>query len=166
MGGGATASVGGRGAARVVRVLVFAHTPPPHHGQSAMVKLMLDRLSGADADGEGGRLVVRHVNCQFSDEVADIGRFQWRKLGLLVRYCWEAIRWRLREGRMVFYYVPAPGVRAAVYRDWLVMGLCRPFFGQRVFHWHGVGLGEWLEAEGRGWERWVTRWLLGGGRPR
>ena len=28
----------------------------------------------------------------------------------------------------IFYYVPAPGKRVALYRDWLVMLLCRPFF--------------------------------------
>ncbi len=29
-----------------MKLLVFAHTPPPHHGQSYMVKLMLDGFGG------------------------------------------------------------------------------------------------------------------------
>ena len=35
----------------------------------------------------------------------------------------------------------APGKRAALYRDWVVMVLCRPFFRQVIHHWHAVGLG-------------------------
>jgi glycosyltransferase involved in cell wall biosynthesis len=38
--------------------------------------------------------------------------------------------------------------------------LCRPFFRQIIFHWHAVGLGEWIEKEASGWERWVTHRLL------
>ena len=29
-----------------MKLLVFAHTPPPHHGQSYMVQLMLDGFGG------------------------------------------------------------------------------------------------------------------------
>lgn len=128
-----------------------------------MVKLLLDGLtSGSPEVAKGPSITPFHVNCRFSDEVSDIGQVQWRKILLLFRYCAQAIRLRLRHGPMVFYYVPAPGLRSAIYRDWLVMALCRPFFPKRVFHWHGVGLGSWIEANGKSWERWLTRRLLGG----
>ena len=29
-----------------MKLLVFAHTPPPHHGQSYMVQLMLEGFGG------------------------------------------------------------------------------------------------------------------------
>ena len=29
-----------------MRIVLFAHTPPPHHGQSQMVQLMLNGLGG------------------------------------------------------------------------------------------------------------------------
>ena len=38
----------------------------------------------------------------------------------------------------IFYYVPAPGKRVALYRDWLVMFICRPFFSGVILHWHAV----------------------------
>jgi glycosyltransferase involved in cell wall biosynthesis len=60
-----------------------------------------------------------------------------------------------------FYYVPAPGKRAALYRDWVVMLLCRPFFRDFVHHWHAVGLGDWLKRDGSWLERWLTHRLLG-----
>ena len=45
-----------------------------------------------------------------------------------------------------FYYVPAPGKPVALYRDWLVMFLCRPFFKKMILHWHAAGLAKWLET--------------------
>jgi glycosyltransferase involved in cell wall biosynthesis len=80
---------------------------------------------------------------------------------LVLRYSFEAIWCRFRYGVKAFYYVPAPGKRAALYRDWIVMLLCRPFFRDFIHHWHAVGLGDWLQREGVWWERWVTHRLLG-----
>lgn len=153
-----------------MKLLVFAHIPPPHHGQSYMVKLMLDHLGGdareasrphevSEADQPG--IECYHVNTRYSDNLEDIGSFRLEKVMLVLRYCLEAIWCRWRYGVRAFYYVPAPGKRAALYRDWLVMLLCRPFFRDFVHHWHAVGLGDWLEREGTRFERWITHWLLG-----
>jgi glycosyltransferase involved in cell wall biosynthesis len=57
--------------------------------------------------------------------------------------------------------VPAPAKPAALYRDWLVMLLCRPFFKKVVYHWHAAGLTEWLEQSASPLTRWVTWRLLG-----
>jgi glycosyltransferase involved in cell wall biosynthesis len=149
-----------------VKLLVFAHTPPPHHGQSYMVKLMLDRLGGdarnrAKAGPPPGEVECYHVNARYSENLEDIGSFRLAKAWLVVRYCLEAIWCRFRYGVTSFYYVPAPGKRAALYRDWIVMILCRPFFRHFIHHWHAVGLGDWLRSEGTWFERWVTHRLLG-----
>ena len=151
-----------------VKLLVFAHIPPPHHGQSYMVKLMLDGLGG-DARLRGkseirnpkSEIECYHVNAQVSDNMEDIGTFRFGKLLLIFRYCFEAIWCRFRYGVRAFYYVPAPGKRAALYRDWIVMLMCRPFFRERIYHWHASGLGDWLQREGNWFERWLTHRLLG-----
>src|SRR5207245_2760423 len=83
------------------------------------------------------------------------------KLFLLLRYCVAAIACRWRFKVTTFVYVPAPPVRLAVCRDWLVMLLCRCFFRRRIFYWQAAGLGGWLNAQARSWERWLTRTLLG-----
>src|SRR5205085_12325064 len=44
-----------------------------------------------------------------------------------------------------FYYIPAPGKKSALYRDWLVMFVCRRFFSRVFLHWHAAGLAKWLE---------------------
>jgi glycosyltransferase involved in cell wall biosynthesis len=150
-----------------MKLVVFAHTPPPHHGQSYMVQLMLegfggDRRKRNAAASEGARfgLDCFHVNARLSTSVNDIGKFQLRKLVLLCGYCLQAIWCRFRYGATSFYYIPAPGQRTALYRDWLVMILCRPFFKRVILHWHAAGLTEWLETV-PWWMRWVTMCLLG-----
>ena len=142
-----------------MKLLVFAHTPPPHHGQSYMVELMLRNFGGdcrqrrpAGSPAPPGPnaaaygIECYHVNARFSRSLGDVGEFQSTKILLIVWYCLKAIWCRYRYGVTDFYYVPAPGKRVAVYRDWLVMCLCRPFFKRLILHWHAAGLAKWLET--------------------
>lgn len=150
-----------------MKLLVFAQTPPPHHGQSYMVKLMLDGFGG---DRRAKRVPSKsitpfdiecyHVNARFSSGVGDIGKFQSVKLVRLFLYCLEAIWCRFRHGAACFYYIPAPGKRVALYRDWLVMLICRPFFNRVILHWHAAGLADWLETAAPAHLRVITRWLF------
>jgi glycosyltransferase involved in cell wall biosynthesis len=137
-----------------MKLLVFAHTPPPHHGQSYMVRLMLDGFggdrrrraaSGASAATSLG-VECYHVNARVSKELEDIGDFRLSKLFLLFGYCFQAIWCRFRYGVRTLYYIPAPGKHSALYRDWLVMFLCRPFYKHIILHWHAAGLAKWLET--------------------
>lgn len=135
-----------------MKLLVFAHVPPPHHGQSYMVKLMLDGFGGdhrkKNPAAGPNHLGIQcyHVNARFSKSLQDVGEFQGTKLVLIVWYCLQAIWCRFRYGVENFYYVPAPGKSVALYRDWLVMFLCRPFFKRVILHWHAAGLAKWLET--------------------
>ena len=136
-----------------MKLLVFAHIPPPHHGQSYMVKLMLDGFGG-DVRRRKNQppslpnlgIECYHVDARFSKTLEDIGTFQGTKLFLILFFCLQAIWCRFRYGVENFYYVPAPGKRVAVYRDWLVMFLCRPFFKRIILHWHAAGMAKWLET--------------------
>jgi glycosyltransferase involved in cell wall biosynthesis len=138
-----------------MKLLVFAHTPPPHHGQSYMVQLMVagfggDRrrragqVAGAGAAAPLG-IECYHVNARLSQKLEDIGDLRLWKFFLLLGYCLQAVWCRFRYGVRNFYYIPAPGKRSALYRDWLVMLLCRPFFDRVILHWHAAGLAKWLE---------------------
>jgi len=138
-----------------MKLLVFAHTPPPHHGQSYMVQLMLagfggDRRQRARRAAGGGAetpfgIECYHVNARLSRKLEDIGDLRLGKLILLLGYCLQAIWCRYRYGVQNFYYIPAPGKRSALYRDWLVMLICRRFFKRVILHWHAAGLAKWLE---------------------
>ncbi len=137
-----------------MKLLVLAQTPPPVHGQSLMVQTLLD---GLPASG----LAVHHVNLGLSRDAADIGRWRPGKITATFGAALRAIAARFRHGCDTLYYVPAPGKRGALYRDWLVMLLARPFFKKLVLHWHATGLSAWLETEGTVFERGLTQSLLG-----
>ena len=138
-----------------------------------MVQLLLDALGG-DTRQQGhsasgplpcqpgdSSIECYHVDARLSDSIDAIGHFQFKKLWLILRYCLQAIGCRFRYGVRHFYYVPAPSLRSALYRDWIVMALCRPFFSKTIYHWHAVGLTDWLETQARPLERWISRLLLG-----
>ncbi len=129
-----------------------------------MVQLMLAGFGGGHQqggrNGHGGQpatgagnvesargIECYHVNARISDTLQDIGHVRCAKFLMLVAYCLQAIWFRFRYGVKNFYYIPAPGKHTALYRDWLVMFLCRPFFKRVVLHWHAAGLGKWLERE-------------------
>lgn len=144
-----------------MKLLVFAHTPPPHHGQSYMVQLMLAGFGGdarrrQDAAPHPLGIECYHVNARFSRGLTDVGEFQGVKLFLVLWFCLQALWIRLRYGVDNFYYVPAPGKRVALFRDWLVMFLCRPFFKNVILHWHAAGLAQWLETETTIYHRVLT----------
>jgi glycosyltransferase involved in cell wall biosynthesis len=131
-----------------------------------MVKLMIEGLGGdrrllPTPEASQSELECYHVDCRYSENLEDIGSFRLGKMWLVLRYCLEAIWCRFRYGVHTFYYVPAPGKRSALYRDWVVMLLCRPFFRRSICHWHAAGLGDWLRAHGTWLERWLTHRLLG-----
>ena len=114
-----------------------------------MVKLMLDGFGGdrrqrRNRPPSAGALGLEcyHVNAQLSKTLENIGEIQSIKLLRLFLFCLEAIWCRFRYGVDNFYYVPAPGKRVALYRDWLVMLLCRPFFKNVILHWHAAGPGQ------------------------
>jgi glycosyltransferase involved in cell wall biosynthesis len=145
-----------------MKLLVFAHTPPPYHGQSYMVEMMLAGLGGdqrkrrrsavpgaggpAPAAGPALGIECYHVNARLSKKLEDIGDFRVGKFVQLLGYCLQAVWCRFRYRVTTLYYIPAPGQRSALYRDWVVMLLCRPFFKRVILHWHAAGLAKWLET--------------------
>lgn len=138
-----------------MKLLVFAHTPPPHHGQSFMVAQLLAGLGGTPG------LELHHVNARLSRDAADIGHARPGKLLALGRHVAEARRLQREHGLDTLYYVPAPGKRGALLRDWIVMAALRPRLPRLVLHWHAAGLGTWLQDRATPPERALSRRLLG-----
>lgn len=122
-----------------------------------MVRLMLDGYGGdwrkrgrsdpsISEPKDRHDIQCYHVNARFSRTLEDIGEFRGAKLFLVLLHCLTAVYCRYRHGVTNFYYIPAPGKKSALYRDWLVMLLCRPFFKHFLLHWHAAGLAKWLET--------------------
>jgi len=144
-----------------MKVLVFAHTPPPFHGQSYMVAQLLENVGGRGA-ADGEELTFHHVNARLSRDLEDIGSWRIGKLLLLAGRIVEAWVVWLCHRPDVFYYVPGPAKTSAIFRDWLVLLLLAPLFPRRAYHWHAAGLGSWV-SEGLGRNQLgarLTRWLF------
>lgn len=137
-----------------MKLLVLAQIPPPLHGQSQMVQTLVE---GLPTHG----IPLHHVNLGLSRDAADIGRWRPGKVFALLTACARTIAARFRENCDTLYYVPAPGKRGALWRDWVVMAFCRPFFKRLVLHWHASGLDEWLATKATSLELGLTRLLLG-----
>ncbi len=151
-----------------MKLLVFAHIPPPFHGQSAAVRVMLEHFGGNRRKSIFRRAPVNrygiecyHVNARLSKTLEEVGEFQFRKFDQILFYCLQAIWCRFRYGVKTLYYVPAPGKAVALYRDWMVMFFCRPFFERIIFHWHGSGMARWLETSMQHKTRSATYRLMG-----
>jgi glycosyltransferase involved in cell wall biosynthesis len=138
-----------------MKLLVFAHVPPPYHGQSYEVERLLNGYGGnhrkrrrRESTGPANSFGIEcyHVNARYSKTLEDVGEFQGTKIFLILFYCLQAIWCRFRYGVETLYYVPAPGKNFALYRDWLVMLICRPFYKRVVFHWLAGGMAKWLET--------------------
>jgi glycosyltransferase involved in cell wall biosynthesis len=123
------------------KILVFAGTPPPIHGQNVMVAALIEGLR------KDSRFQVVHIDPRLSRSNDEVGQKSFGKLMRLAWACARALAARLREGPMVLYYVPAPGKKTPVVRDWIVLLICRCFFQKIVLHWHAVGLGAWTTAQ-------------------
>ncbi|HWN94135.1 MAG TPA: glycosyltransferase family 4 protein, partial [Methylomirabilota bacterium] len=144
-----------------MKLVVFAHTPPPHHGQSFMVEQLLKQLrEQTPSSSASPDLQVFHVNARLSDEIEQIGHPHVWKLFRALRYVLQAVWLRFREGVTAMLYVPAPGLRVALYRDWLVVGLCRCFFPNLIYYWQAAGLADWLQTQAAPWERRISNRLL------
>jgi glycosyltransferase involved in cell wall biosynthesis len=139
-----------------MKLVVFAHVPPPHHGQSQMVQYLVD---GFRADPSFG-IEVLHVDARLSDDLSDIGSVRGGKLMKLLAYVREAKRLGREHGVRTLYYVPSSPQRTPLYRDWIALALLRPWFRTVIFHWHAVGLGQWLEKVANPLERLISHRLL------
>lgn len=123
------------------KILVFAHVPPPLHGQSVMVEALIHALT------ENEHCEVFHVNARYSDSNVDVGGLSFWKLVALFKYLFYAISLRSTKRVRRIYYVPAPAKLSAVVRDVFALPILRLFFPYLILHWHAIGLGQWVEGK-------------------
>lgn len=124
---------------------VFAQIPPPLHGQSYMVSLMLDCLTASKARCPRATSVV-HVNPRISRDTEDVGSMRPGKMLNLLASLAQAIHARLFRGCKKIYYVPAPAKKAAIFRDLVAVSVLKIFYRRWILHWHSVGLGEYVRG--------------------
>jgi len=128
-----------------MKICVFAHVPPPMHGQAYMTQLLLQALQewrAKDLDAPE----VFHVDARVSRKAQEIGGMQFGKLLRLSGYILQAV-WARIWGRCThLYYIPAPAKKSAILRDLLVLSVLRPLYPSLILHWHAMGLGDWVSG--------------------
>lgn len=124
---------------RAKRCLVLmGQTPPPWHGQAVATQILFD-YDWPDFD-------VRRVRMEFSEEMDEVGRFRWRKLGYLWRLIRE-VRAILKERPdSILLYPPASAKWVPFLRDVIFLGSVRRFAGSTVFIFHASGLASFSDA--------------------
>ncbi len=122
---------------RTVRVLVVGQTPPPFHGQSLMIKMLLDgQLPGVE---------MYHVRMAFSDDMNQVGRFQFHKVLHLFVVILKVVYFRIRFGTRILYYPPAGPNLVPLLRDIVLLLSTRWLFAKTIFHFHACGVSELIK---------------------
>ena len=110
----------------------MGQTPPPWHGQAVATQILFDH------DWPG--FEVHRLRMEFSEEMLDVGRFQWKKIRHLFRLIRKA-RSILREyPGCVLFYPPASAKWIPFIRDVIFLTSVRHLAGATVFIFHASGL--------------------------
>lgn len=128
---------GQRREAKPVTVLVVGQTPPPVHGQSLVIRSLLE--------GSYGAMRLVHVRMQFSAKLGEVGQPRLRKLVHLARLVSEIRAVVRRERPDVLYYPPAGPDLVPALRDLLVLASVRRLFPRTVLHFLAAGVSDLLD---------------------
>ena len=87
-------------------------------------------------------LKLYHVRMNFSSDMDDIGKFQWKKIWKLLTLILQVYVARVRTGASIMYYPPAGPERVPILRDLIFLNATRWLFRRVVFHFHAAGVSE------------------------
>lgn len=131
------------------KLIVLGQTPPPYHGQAVAIQAMIDGLRD--------ELELIHIPMQFSDTVAENGRFNIKKVMHLWVIIFKSVYHLCRNPGAVVYYPPAPASWVPLIRDLVILSFVRPLCGKIVFQYHAYGIGEFIAK--RRWLR-ILAWPM------
>ena len=102
--------------------------------------MMIQMLVDGPVDG----VELHHVRMAFSDNMNEVGRFQFRKLFHLITLILRIYWGRFRHGAKILYYPPAGPNRVPLIRDAILLLCTRWLFSKTIFHFHAAGASELL----------------------
>jgi glycosyltransferase involved in cell wall biosynthesis len=115
--------------------------PPPWHGQAVATQILFEH--------DWQDYEVHRLRMEFSEEMLEVGRFQWKK----IQHLWRLIR-KAREilkshPNATLFYPPASANWIPFLRDVFFLAAVRPLAAKTVFIFHASGLpvfsqGGWL----------------------
>ena len=113
-------------------IVLIAQTPPPFHGQSVMQKYLVD------ANWPWCRKF--HIRLAYSEQVADIGHFHFKKIVRLYQVIAQLRKLTSPKKANLIYYPPAGPFRIPLYRDVITLWFARHRGYKVLLHFHAGGL--------------------------
>lgn len=115
----------------------MGQTPPPWHGQAVATQILFDH--------DWPEFDVHRLRMEFSEEMQEVGRFQWKKL----HHLWTLVRkargiLKAHPG-CVLLYPPASAKWVPFLRDVVFLHAVRYLAGSTVFIFHASGLPVFVE---------------------
>jgi glycosyltransferase involved in cell wall biosynthesis len=110
----------------------MGQTPPPWHGQAVATQILFDH------DWPG--FEVHRLRMEYSEEMVEVGRFQWRKIFHLFELIWKARQVLKTHPDCVLFYPPASAKWVPFLRDVIFLSATRYLAGSTVFIYHASGL--------------------------
>lgn len=129
------------------KILLMGQTPPPWHGQAVATQILFDH-DWPDFD-------VHRLRMEFSEEMLEVGRFQWKKIRHLFRLIVQARRILKEKPGSILFYPPASAKWIPFLRDVVFLIGVRPVAGATVFIYHASGLPVFVRGGA------LRRWLGG-----
>ena len=126
-------------------VLLMGQTPPPWHGQAVATQILFEH--------DWPEFNVHRLRMEFSEEMQEVGRFQWKKLGHLWHLISKARRILRANPGCILFYPPASAKWVPFLRDVVFLSAVRHMAGSTVFIFHASGLPVFVE------EHWLRRSL-------
>jgi glycosyltransferase involved in cell wall biosynthesis len=113
-------------------VLLMGQTPPPWHGQAVATRILFDH--------EWPDFGIHRLRMEYSEEMLEVGRLQWKKVIHLIRLIRAARRVLRANPDSVLFYPPASAKWIPFLRDVIFLMAVRPLAGSTVFIFHASGL--------------------------
>lgn len=110
----------------------MGQTPPPWHGQAVATQILFDH------DWPG--FEVHRLRMEFSEEMVEVGRFQWKKIRLLYQLIQKARKILRENPDCILFYPPASAKWVPFLRDVIFLASVRSLAGGTVFIYHASGL--------------------------
>lgn len=113
-------------------LLLMGQTPPPWHGQAVATQILFDH--------DWPEFEVHRLRMEFSEEMHEVGRFQWKKLTHLRDLILRTRRLLKENSGAILFYPPASAKWIPFLRDVFFLGCTRHLAGRTVFIYHASGL--------------------------
>ncbi len=119
-------------------ILLMGQTPPPWHGQAVATQILFEH--------DWPEFEVHRLRMEFSEEMLEVGRFQWKKIRHLFHLIRKAREILKANPGCVLFYPPASAKWIPFLRDVVFLTSVRHLAGSTVFIFHASGLPVFVDA--------------------